>query len=65
MHRDFCDLLTFLEAVVQAAESKTEHSHRCTCGVIWSHLGSNAGNEAAHICPGCGSGPIWERYAAN
>lgn len=36
------------------------HAHQCDhCGTIWRHGVSKRGNEAAHMCPECGTGPHW------
>lgn len=38
------------------------HEHTCPkCSSTWVHDGSKAGNEAAHMCPNCGEGPVWAR----
>lgn len=31
------------------------HRHKCPdCGHVWQHPDSCAGDDKAHICPGCG-----------
>lgn len=41
---------------VAAAAVLDLHSHDCSCGTRWTHLGAFAGNDATgHICRGCGA----------
>lgn len=39
------------------------HMHKCpACTFTWAHADLNHGNQQAHTCPNCGTGPIWNRF---
>lgn len=52
-----------LDLIIQALlDQVQEHAHKCEyCSHVWRHTGMNAGNEQAHKCPQCHTGPYWER----
>lgn len=61
---DLIDMLDMLMLISERrhADKSDLHSHACeSCQQVFSHDGSHAGNDRAHMCPSCGYGPNWRR----